>query len=102
MTDRSPRTPGSNRSALERVPLIGTFAVADFHQGAQSKHCNFDAVYMAAADQVPASTEKPLPRRSHPYMVQACLRGIVPVPRNHNEREENTAIKAGRDAGGLG
>jgi len=33
-------------------------------------------------------------------MVQACLRGIVPVPRNHNEREENTAIKAGRDAGG--
>ena len=35
-------------------------------------------------------------------MVQACLRGIVPVPRNHNEREENTAIKAGRDAGGLG
>ncbi len=28
-------------------------------------------------------------------MVQACPRGIVPVPRNHNEREEDTAIKAG-------
>ena len=71
------RTPCSNRSALQRVPLIGTFAVADFHQGVQSKYCNFDAVYMAAADQVPASTEKPLPRGSHPYTVQAQARKLM-------------------------
>jgi hypothetical protein len=40
MTDISPRTPCSNRSACERVPLIGTKATADFHQGAQPPCCN--------------------------------------------------------------
>jgi putative transposase len=70
MTDISPRTPCSNRSADERVPLIGTKATADFHQGAQSTCCNPDAVYMAATEIMPASTEKLLPRGSHPYRVR--------------------------------
>jgi hypothetical protein len=34
MTDISPGTPCSNRSALQRVPVIGTQATADVHQGA--------------------------------------------------------------------
>ena len=63
MTDRSPRTPGSNRSAFERVSLIGTVAVADFHQGTQSKHCNFDAVYMAATEITPSINRKALAPR---------------------------------------
>jgi len=68
MTDISPRTPCSDPSALQRVPLIGTKATADFHQGAQRSCSKSDAVYMAAAEITPASPEKPLPRRSHPYM----------------------------------
>ena len=40
------------------------------HQGAQPPCCNFDAVYMAATEITPASTEKPLPRGSHPYMMR--------------------------------
>ena len=86
MAKISPGTPGSNRSAAARVSLIGTFAVADFHQGAQSKHCNFDAVYMAAADQVPASTEKPLPRGSHPYTVRGAARTLSPPEPRRNMR----------------
>ena len=70
MTDISPRTPCSNRSATERVPLIGTKATADFHQGAQPPCCNPDAVYMAATEITPASPERPLPCASHPYTVQ--------------------------------
>ena len=31
----------------------------------------------------------------HAPPVRACPRGIVPVPRNHNTRDENKAIKAG-------
>ena len=73
MTDTSPRTPCSNRSARKRVPLIGTKATADFHQGAQPPCCNPDAVYMAAAEIMPASTDTPLPRGSHPYMVRATM-----------------------------
>jgi len=68
MTDISPRTPCSNRSALQSVPLIGTKATADFHQGAQRSCSKSDAAYRAAAEITPASPEKPLPRRSHPYM----------------------------------
>lgn len=73
MTDKSPRIPCSNRSARERVPLIGTRATADFHQGAQPSCCNPDAVYMAAPEFTPASTETLLPRGSHPYMVRETM-----------------------------
>ena len=55
---------------LKRVPLIGTEATADFHQGAQPSCCNPDAVYMAAAEITPASPEKLLPHGSHPYTVR--------------------------------
>lgn len=79
MTDISPRTPCSNRSALQRVPLIGTKATADFHQGAQRSCCKSDAVYMAAAEITPASPETPLPRGSHPYTVRANRRGGIKV-----------------------
>ncbi len=75
MTDLSPRTPCSDRSALQCVPLIGTKATADFHQGAQRSCCNPDAVYMAAAEITPASPETPLPRGSHPYMVRGQWQG---------------------------
>lgn len=74
MTDISPRTPCSDRSALQRVPLIGTKATADFHQGAQRSCCKSDAAYRAAAEITPASPEKPLPRRSHPYRVRGQWR----------------------------
>ena len=43
------------------------------HQGAQPPCCNPDAVYMAATDIMPASTETPLPRGSHPYTVRGPL-----------------------------
>jgi len=61
MTEISPRTPCSNRSASERVPLIGTKATADFHQGAQPPGCNPDAVYMAATEITPAQPKRPCP-----------------------------------------
>jgi transposase len=77
MTDISPRTPCSDRSALQRVPLIGTKATADFHQGAQRSCCKSDAVYMAAAEITPASPEKPLPRGSHPYTVRGQSRASL-------------------------
>ena len=48
------------------------------HQGAQPPCCNPDAVYMAAAEIMPASTDTPLPRGSHPYTVQANRRGMLP------------------------
>ena len=56
MTDISPRTPCSDRSALERVPLIGTKATADFHQGAQPR----------AADQTPYTWPQPKSRQHQP------------------------------------
>ena len=61
MTDTSPRTPCSDRSAVKRAPLIGTKATADFHQGAQSPCCIADAVYMAVTEVMPDSTENPCP-----------------------------------------
>lgn len=45
------------------------------HQSAQHR-CNSDAVYMAAPDQTPEPTDQPLPRGSHPYMVQGWF-GLV-------------------------
>lgn len=87
-TDTSPRTPCSNRGATERVPLIGTKATADFHQGAQLPCCNPAAVFMATTEITPASPERPLPRGSHPYKVQArwVTRGLASrhssLPRN--------------------
>ena len=57
MTDISPRKPCSNRSATKRVPLIGTNATADIHQGVQKTLCNSDDVYMATTEITPASTE---------------------------------------------
>ncbi len=47
MTDISPGTPCSNRSALQRVPSIGTKATADVHEGAQPSCSKSDAAYMA-------------------------------------------------------
>ncbi|GAA6203197.1 hypothetical protein NBRC116599_44240 [Aquicoccus sp. SU-CL01552] len=44
------------------------------HQGAQSEHCNFDAVYMAATDQTPDLTDPTLPRGRHPYTVRRNAR----------------------------
>jgi len=79
MTEKSPRTPCSDRSAFERVPLIGTKATADFHQGAQPPCCNPDAVYMAATEIMPASTGILLPRGSHPYMVRATMANAIEV-----------------------
>ena len=69
---------------LKRVPLIGTEATADFHQGAQPSCCNPDAVYMAAAEIMPASTETLLPRGSHPYMVRE--RGRTAALLDHKAR----------------
>ena len=79
MTETSPRTPCSDRSATKRVPLIGTEATADIHQGAQPPCCNPDAVYMAATVTMPTSTEKPLPRGSHPYRVQEQWSNAIEV-----------------------
>ena len=82
MTDMSPRTPCSDRSAHQRVPshrrcasgaTIGTFAVADFHQGAQPPCCIPDAVYIAATEIMPPSTETLLSHGSHPYTVRATV-----------------------------
>ncbi len=81
MTDQSPRTPCSNRSATERVPLIGTKATAELHQGAQPPRCNPDAVYMAATEMTSAATEKPLPSGSHPYMVRGQWSSAEPANR---------------------
>ena len=51
---------------LDSLPLRGP---ALTHQGAQPPCCRSDAAYMAPADITPASTETPLPRGSHPYLV---------------------------------
>ena len=56
---------------MERAPLIGTKATADFHQGAQLMCCNPDAVYIAATEIMLASNKTPLPRGSHPYREQS-------------------------------
>ena len=73
LTDMSPGTPCSDRSAPRRAPLIGTNATADFHRGAQPSCCNPAAVDMAAPEIMPALTETPLPRGSHPFTVRATL-----------------------------
>jgi hypothetical protein len=74
MTDMSPRTPRSNRSACAGVPLIGTRATAHLHRDAQPPRCNPDAADMAAAEIMPASTKTPSPRGSHPYTARGWPR----------------------------
>jgi len=105
MTEKSPRTPCSDRSAFERVPLIGTKATADFHQGAQPPCCNPDAVYMAATEIMPASIEILLPHGSHPYRVRPAmnLRGQR-IPRTYGRRGERhvPALPALRRTGAFG
>ena len=73
MVDTSQRTPCSDRSASERVPLIGTKATAEFIRARSHR----------AADQTPYTWPQPtkrqdrneahLPRGRHPYMVRETM-----------------------------
>ena len=59
-------TPCSDRSAPERVPLIGIPTPADFIKARGSIDRSPDAAYMAATDPMPHTKHTPLASREAP------------------------------------